>query len=285
MYLAVGISPCTGLWINNGKGDRMKNCLILGSGRSGTSMLGGILHQAGYFMGDMLHKPRESNPKGFFEWYKINKINENILANYLKNSFTIRLLKKVLKKNVIENPGKNQRWLLSLPLDTSVNEINPQVEREIEEVIKRDPFCYKDPRFSYTLPVWRRYLNPGTVFICVFREPDVTVESILKECRSQDYLSDLYIDRRSAYRVWMSIYSHILFKHARGSDSGNFLFVHYNQVYEGTAIPSLSAFLDTQLESGFVDKNLKRTTPVGKVPGRAQDIYKQLCQRANYRSA
>ena len=31
----------------------MRNCLILGSGRSGTSMIGGILHQAGYFVGDL----------------------------------------------------------------------------------------------------------------------------------------------------------------------------------------------------------------------------------------
>ncbi|NIM13858.1 MAG: sulfotransferase family protein, partial [Candidatus Aminicenantes bacterium] len=54
----------------------MKNCLILGSGRSGTSMIAGILHKAGYFMGDNLYPPRSANPKGFFENWEINEINE-----------------------------------------------------------------------------------------------------------------------------------------------------------------------------------------------------------------
>lgn len=231
-------------------------------------------------MGERFHQPRDSNPKGFFEWHKINKINENILADYLKNSLTTKLVKKVFKKNSVENPGENQRWLLSMPLDTEVRDCSPLVENEIKAVVRKEPFCYKDPRFSYTLPVWRRFLDPSTVFICIFREPDITVQSILKECRSQNYLADLYINRESAYRIWISIYSHVLFKHARASNSWDFLFVHYNQVYDGTAIPLLSAFLGTQLKSSFIDKNLKRSTPVGKVPGKAQDVYKELCQRA-----
>jgi len=44
----------------------MKNCIILGSGRSGTSMVAGTLAKSGYFMGDNLYPARESNPKGFF---------------------------------------------------------------------------------------------------------------------------------------------------------------------------------------------------------------------------
>ena len=52
--------------------ESVKNCLILGSGRSGTSMIAGILHKAGYFMGDNLYPPRSANPKGFFENWEIN---------------------------------------------------------------------------------------------------------------------------------------------------------------------------------------------------------------------
>jgi hypothetical protein len=260
----------------------MKNCLILGSGRSGTSMLGGILHNAGYFMGERLHKPRESNPKGFFEWYKINKINETILAENIRNSFTAILMKKVFKKNTVKNPGENQRWLLSLPLETDVDNSDILVENEIKDVIKREPFCYKDPRFSYTLPVWKKFLKPGTGFICIFREPDITVNSILKECRSRKYLRNLYITRRKAYEVWMNVYSHILFKHAIGKNPGDFIFVHYNQVYDGSAIPSLSNFLGAKLEFDFVDKNLKRTIPGGPVPGKVRELYRRLCEAANY---
>jgi len=93
----------------------MKNCLILGSGRSGTSMLAGMLHQAGYYMGESFHQPRDSNPKGFFEWYRINRINEDILAAHDGIGLRDRLFKKILKKNTIRRPGKNQRWLMALP--------------------------------------------------------------------------------------------------------------------------------------------------------------------------
>jgi hypothetical protein len=44
-----------------------RNCLILGSGRSGTSLAAGILAQAGYFMGDELWPVNIGNPKGQFE--------------------------------------------------------------------------------------------------------------------------------------------------------------------------------------------------------------------------
>ena len=59
----------------------MNNCLILGFGRSGTSLLGGLLHHSGYFSGNHLHPARESNPKGFYEDVVINRINEHILEN------------------------------------------------------------------------------------------------------------------------------------------------------------------------------------------------------------
>jgi len=244
-------------------------------------MLAGILHQAGYFLGDRLHEPRASNPRGFFEWYKINRINEEILSPYGKENLILRLKKRWLNKvNTTHHPGKDQRWLLALPLGVDVVSADPDVEKEIVRVVRREPFCYKDPRFSYTLAVWRRHLPAGTVSICVFREPDVTVESIIKECRDREYLADLSIDRRSAYRVWVDIYSHILFKHATPDE--DFMFVHYNQIFEGTAIPLLSQALGVQLEGNFIDRALKRTAPAGGVPGRVREIYGMLCRRAGY---
>ncbi|MCK5057978.1 MAG: hypothetical protein KAT34_15085 [Candidatus Aminicenantes bacterium] len=257
----------------------MKNCLIMGSGRSGTSMLGGILYQAGYFMGETLHKPRDSNPKGFFEWYEINRINEDILSNYGK-SLRSTLEKKIFKRNPVTNPGGNQRWLLSLPTNTKVTNANPQVQERIKKVVKREPFCYKDPRFSYTLPVWRPYLKPGTVFICIFREPGAAVESILKECRRMPYLASLRINRQSAFRVWRDIYAHILF--GNSDNLTNFFFVHYNQVYNGTAIGPLAGFLEADLKGDFVDQNLKRSAADYPAPAGVKRIYEKLCQLAGY---
>lgn len=261
-----------------------KNCLILGAGRSGTSMLSGILHQSGYFMGDKLYLPRESNPKGFFEWKEINQINEAILSNYGKSLYSM-ILKRIFKRHTVKNPGKNQRWLMALHPEVDVNCTDPAVEEKIKGVLKQDPFCYKDPRFSYTLPVWRRFLPPGTVFICIFREPNTTVESILKECRSRDYLADLSIDREDAYRVWTAIHSHILSHHNVSQNAGadeTFFFVHYNQIYDGTALPSLARFLDVPLSRNFIEKDLKRTVANGPIPPGVEAIYLRLCELAGY---
>jgi hypothetical protein len=63
-----------------GANSTQRNLFILGSGRSGTSMVAGLFRNAGYFMGDKLHEPRHSNPLGFFEDAAVNNINESILA-------------------------------------------------------------------------------------------------------------------------------------------------------------------------------------------------------------
>jgi len=259
----------------------MRNCLILGSGRSGTSMLAGILHQAGYFLGDKLHLARDSNPRGFFEWGKINRINEDILSPYDRKGFYSLFYEKILKQHTVFSPGKSQHWLLALPDKTVVSNHDPAIVKQIGQVVKREPFCYKDPRFCYTLPVWKPYLKPDTAYICVFREPQVTVESILKECRTQDYLKDLRIGRRSAYRAWICLHTHLLNRDTGGWD--NFFFVHYNQVYDGSAIGPLSRFLGVKLDAGFVDRALKRTVSGDNPPVQVMNIYRRLCGLAHYR--
>jgi hypothetical protein len=261
----------------------MRNCLILGSGRSGTSMLAGILHEAGYFLGEKLYLPRDTNPKGFFEWKEINQINERILSAYRgKKRFHDPLLRKVLKKHTVRNPGKNQRWLLSLSPHIDITYADEETGNRIKNVIAREPFCYKDPRFSYTLPVWRRYLKPDTALICIFREPEITVESILKECRSADYLKDLFIKRKNAFAVWANLYAHVLLKNRDAS--ANLTYVHYNQVYDGSALHSLSLLLRTDLKRDFVDEDLKRTTSSSPMPQYVSRIYTKLCDLAGYKA-
>ncbi|MBN1224492.1 MAG: hypothetical protein JXB23_14685 [Candidatus Aminicenantes bacterium] len=245
-------------------------------------MLAGILHDAGYFLGDKLYLPRDTNPKGFFEWREINRINELILSAYSgKKRFHDALLRTIFKKHTVRNPGKNQRWLLSLQPHIDITHADAETQKRIDGVIAREPFCYKDPRFSYTLPVWRRFLKPDTPLICIFREPNITVESILKECRSAEYLADLFIRRKNAFAVWANMYMHILFKNREASK--NLHFVHYNQVYDRSALPSLSRILEVDLKGDFVDDDLKRSTSESAVPDYVSHIYERLCGLAGYK--
>src|SRR5437879_5732793 len=114
----------------------MRNCLILGSGRSGTSMLAGMLHGAGYYMGTHLIPADESNPKGYFEDDEINAINEALLAPVTP---TLRC------------PSDGWRWLARVPVGTPVPFL-PAISERIEAQTRRIPFAFKDPRFCYTLP-------------------------------------------------------------------------------------------------------------------------------------
>src|SRR6185437_1628887 len=130
-----------------------RNCLILGSGRSGTSMAAGILAQTGYFMGDDLWPADIGNPKGYFEDREVNTINDELIA-----------------------------------------------------VVKaRQAFCFKDPRFSYTLSVWRHYIGDA-LLLCVFRDPGVTASSMVRECKRAEHMQGTEVDERWALKVWEAMY-------------------------------------------------------------------------------
>ncbi|MGH7907869.1 MAG: hypothetical protein ACREP6_14695, partial [Candidatus Binataceae bacterium] len=134
-----------------------RNCLILGSGRSGTSLTAGLFAKAGYFMGEELYDEAagDGNPKGFFEDREINLINEDLLGPVIKayrhrtaNKIFHRMRRRDLKLR------EWQRWLATLPASACIGS-SPKIERRIQRLAAREPFCFKDPRFSYTLGVWR----------------------------------------------------------------------------------------------------------------------------------
>ncbi|MEW6747494.1 MAG: hypothetical protein AB1486_32585 [Planctomycetota bacterium] len=252
-------------------------------------MLGGILHEAGYFMGENLYPSRESNPKGFFENPEVNGINEEILkaydglaTPYVKGSLR-RTLSGLLGLNHRANPKQFQRWLAAIPPEITVTCDDPSVHERIRHAVERKPFAYKDPRFSFTLPVWRPYLDRETVLLCIFREPDVTVQSILKECSVMAYLRNVRIDAEIAYEVYVTNYAHAL---RRAEETGNrVLFLHYEQVFDGSVLPLLSERLGVELRRDFVEESLKRTKPSGNIPEHVRAIYRRLCEAAGYEHA
>lgn len=252
----------------------MFNCLILGSGRSGTSMMGGILHESGYFMGDNLYPGRESNVKGFFENAQINGINEDILRHYCKN--------ESIDNVEMDTLANGQFWLMSLSenINININDMDKTCENRIKQMIKPTPFAYKDPRFSYTLPIWKHYLPADTKFIVMFRRPDITVSSILKECSQMPYLRSLKINKAYAYKVWNQFYKHILNHYA--GDTENFIFVHYNQVLTGSSIERIGKHLNKTLSHEFVDKKLNRSIGDMKVNYESKVLYSKLCELAEY---
>jgi hypothetical protein len=268
----------------------MTNLIIVGSARSGTSMVAGTIAQAGFFVGDDLWPPKEGNPLGYFEDREINLINEEILKLSLPQRISIDIsefnfLRKRLKRNSIplffkNRPEHFQRWLSRAPLD-SIFQSTSDIHSRIQSIIKSEPFCFKDPRFSYTLPIWKPFLH-NTRYICVFREPEVTVESILSECSRENYLRSLKINCHDAFMVWSLMYNHILKIH---SQEGQWCFIHYNQMIQGGAIDRLEGFIDSKIDGSFINPILNRSKSSLEAPEECRQIYQSLCQLANYESA
>ena len=250
----------------------MRNVLILGSGRSGTSMLAGTLSKAGYYMGAELYTPRGSNPKGFFEDPEINDINECILEPYIPPRIGFLGMEFLRHR-----PRKTQRWLAKIPLSAKI-EASDSIAERIKKQVNTTPYCFKDPRFSYTIPVWRPYLkNAG--FICTFREPAVTVESILKECTQQKYLQDLAINYKIALEVWESMYLHILKLHRH---KGDWLFIHFDQVLTKEGLNAIEKFTQSSVDRSFPEEKLRRSLSSKPVPKKIEQIYQQLCELAKF---
>jgi len=252
----------------------MHNCIVLGSGRSGTSMTSGIFAKTGYFMGHSLYEGDEGNPKGYFEDVEINSINEDLIAKVFPYRPSGILGKTLFRSRMTWG----QRWLAEVPIGTNIT-CTPQIEKRIKELTDRSPFCFKDPRFCYTLPSWRKFLR-DTVFLCVFRHPAATASSILTICMNESYLKSLPMNVEKAMHIWELMYSHVLEVHSK---EGEWIFAHYNQFLDGSVFDKLERMLDVSIDREFIDPKLKRSLPEGDVPGTTMDLYHRLCVLAGYK--
>ena len=249
-----------------------RSCFVLGSGRSGTSLLAGAIAHAGYFCGDDLIAPREANPKGFFEDRLVNRLNEQLLDPVIRNRPG-----PPYRTGSDPMTGGSQRWLAQLPVGTEVPLID-ELRPEIEALCAREPFCFKDPRFSYTLDAWRPCLRTEPVYLCVFREPGRTVTSILAEA-TQPYLADLELEPGAALAVWTLMYRHILETRRR---QGEWVFVHYDQILDGSGLGRVEAALGTGVDRSFADPALKRSADRACLPPDAVRTYERLCELAGF---
>lgn len=261
----------------------MKNCLVMGSGRSGTSLAAGVLAGAGYFMGETLLPATEANPKGYFEAREVEAVNEALVKTMLKPTRQERLWAWLAPPP--EQPTFNEekywymtRWLALVPALRNPR-VHPQIAEQIGTLLARQPFCFKDPRFCYTLPAWRPYLDDETVFLCVFRDPAVTAASILKEVERERYLEGVSLSFAQALQVWTYMYRHIVRKHRH---TGKWLFIHYDQLMTPAGLDRIAQFVGAAVDRDFPDRRLARTRSTARVPWQTARLYRALCRLAGY---
>ncbi|MFN0243019.1 MAG: glycosyltransferase [Planctomycetota bacterium] len=243
----------------------MKNVLILGCGRSGTSLAAGLFSSTRCSYGGVPYPARDSNPKGFFETHEVNGVNERLLATALPRHPRLRA---------------GQRWLAECALDARFT-VEDDVLGWMQRLAARTPFVFKDPRLCYTLPAWRLVLTADAeaAHLCVFRDPSATAASIVRECATQEYLKDVHMSYERALAVWTSMYTHVLQRHA---SIGDWRFVHYEQLFESETQAALAEWTGARLDTRFPDRRFDRTTSERPVTDDAAQLYRELCQRASF---
>ena len=236
-------------------------------------MLAGCLRNSGYWMGERVLQASERNPLGYFESAEINDINEALLAPAVDALASRRLPWR-------RHPAllKDHRWLacLDAPLTASPPD---DLQQRMRRAISHTPYCFKDPRFSYTLLQWLPLIGDA-VLIGVFREPARTVRSVLTECEGAPYLRQVHMTPAWAERMWCCVYGALLQLRSRTELPA--LMVHYRQIMEGDALQRIARLIDGKVDTSFPTPSLARSANVGTVKRQTRGIYNELCKWAEY---
>lgn len=255
------------------------NCIILGQPRSGTSMAAGIFANSEYFIGEDLLKPTISNPLGYFEDRKINEINNELIDKMLKWK---RLNK--LRKLLCPMAHKDKRLYPSAALlRLRIININRDLFEQMKVFTKRQPFLFKDPRFSKTLIFWQPALPNQIKYIVVFRDPIKTAESYITNGKNIYGLN---------IRPYWPLYSYAVnYTHMINylGNSKNTIFIHYEQLLTKSRLDELCEFLEVKnCSADHISQNLSRSkgklsvshlTPYVII---AKKVYARLCKLAKY---
>jgi hypothetical protein len=243
------------------------NCLILGAGRSGTSLAGLLLERAGYHVSMNSFPPDAGNPLGYFEDIEIIQVNDAILAPFYCSKWG-RLRRAASRKPKIVGTGA---WLLDLdPSHLKSVVLRSEHADKFRELFARTPFAYKDPRFSFTLGVLAPIIPKNTVYLCVFRHPLQVVESTKKHALR----SRIIVDDKYCFALWEAHYGCLLQHYHQVG--GQWLFVSYDQLMNGKALSRIEEFLGVRLDRGLVKRELMRTHTVGRLSGRVAKTYDRL---------
>jgi len=157
---------------------------IAGMHRSGTSMVAHMLNLCGLYLGEEqdLQPPGPANPEGFWENSRFSEINEQIL----------QAIGLAWDLPFTAAPG----WEAT----AAIQPLRATARALIEEFKYSEPWGWKDPRNSLTLPFWKSLL-PGLRLVICLRSPAEVAQSLHRRGASS---------LRFGYSLWHDYYRQIL---------------------------------------------------------------------------
>ena len=175
--------------------------LVVGIGRSGTSLLSGILGRLGFRIPQPEISPDETNPRGFGEPRWVVEFHWDLMRKARVTVFDSR-------------PGAWETMARTASGQKAFGELRTWIERQFAQ---GDNLVVKDPRIDWFLPLWRRCaaeVGAEISFATMLRHPAEVVSSARKSygewqndaSRTAAWLNHtLYIERatRGAKRVFI----------------------------------------------------------------------------------
>jgi hypothetical protein len=131
---------------------------LLAMGRSGTSMLTGLLSYTGLHVGGPLIKPNSGNEKGYFERLDVMRFNEKLLQNQ-----SIAWSGAVHQYDVAK--------AIAFMHDIGRFDSHFQSAFKFMNGSQNTPWIVKEPRLCITLPTWLPYLSKPPAVIFTYRHP------------------------------------------------------------------------------------------------------------------
>lgn len=139
--------------------------VVLGMHRSGTSLVAGLLHHLGVFMGEDF--PTDDSPWCHYEDPAFVSLNQQLLTS-AGGSWR-------------NPPSLESLWRGS-------HNYNEQIQRLIRDRYAHNHWGWKDPRTSLTVPIWHHHLTlwpSKPKYVMVWRERETIVASLLQRARAK----------------------------------------------------------------------------------------------------
>jgi hypothetical protein len=220
----------------------VRDVVVVGAPRSGTSMLAGLFADAGHCAGRRLIPPTPSNPTGFHEDLDVNAANDDLLAELDDSPWPGTV-----------TPIRRLRWIGAY--DGWVR--GSASGDDLGALVPERPFVLKDPRFCYTLPAWRDVLSDVLVVVIV-RHPTEVVASVRAMAeREPETFEGFDLSDAHLLAMWTAMH-HAVLGWCDTAAPGPVTFVECDDVRSGAALPQLSQLSGVDLVARTVQPGLHR---------------------------
>ncbi|MDX1973074.1 MAG: hypothetical protein SFY68_11145 [Candidatus Sumerlaeia bacterium] len=250
-----------------------RSCILLGAPRSGASLIAGAITGRNWFMGNQPVELGTQELWGFFEDHAIHQLNEAILAESLRGAWG-----KIpwIGKLVPVPKGHTLRWATPINPD-KVHHASAEVMTQIQQATSRRPFCYKDPGFTFTLPVWSPFLKECCV-LAVVRHPVSTASSMLRVFGPKSK-TPVLSSSKQALQVVETHYRTLLHHLEEGREIH---VIHDDHLLSGVAYPRLEELLGIRMDRTFPDRSLRKPAQELSASPALMELYRQLCDHAGF---